>query len=141
MLKDKGLPDLNEKWLFHGTSQTKPEVIYNGEIGFDMRHSNSGMWGNGIYVAVNASYSTGGYSFKNDDDTRSIFYCRVAIGEDVTLPSDSKYRFPPEKPGRRIKNFAVERYDSIKGNTVGNDIYIVYENSRAYPDYLITFGK
>ena len=54
------------------------------------------------------------------------------------MPSNRSYKFPPEKTAI-AGNFAVERYDSIKGNTGGSDIYIVYENSRAYPDYLITF--
>jgi len=48
--------------LFHGTSSTDPQMIYQGEDGFDMRFSRSGMWGQGIYFAVNASYSTN-YSY------------------------------------------------------------------------------
>ena len=108
------------------------------ELGFDMRHSNPGMWGNGLYFAVNAQYSLSGYAYKNKDGTRSIFYVRVAIGDDIQMPSNRSYKFPPEKTAI-AGNFAVERYDSIKGNTGGSDIYIVYENSRAYPDYLITF--
>ena len=103
-----------------------------------MRYSNSGMWGQGIYFAVNASYSKNGYSFKNNDGTKSIFYAKVALGEFVQLQPNHSYRIPPEKPDK--KKFAVERYDSIKGNTGGSDIFIVYENSRAYPSYLITFG-
>ena len=146
----------NEKWLFHGTGNTginnflfclnfiillfftEPIKIYNDEWGFDMRHSNPGMWGNGLYFAVNAQYSLSGYAYKNKDGTRSIFYVRVAIGDDIQMPSNRSYKFPPEKTAI-AGNFAVERYDSIKGNTGGSDIYIVYENSRAYPDYLITF--
>ena len=103
-----------------------------------MRHSNSGKWGQGIYFSVNASYSKNEYSFQNKDGTRSIFYAKVALGEFVQLPPNHSYIIPPEKPGK--KKFAGERYDSIKGNTNGSDIFIVYENSRAYPSYLITFG-
>ena len=33
------------KYLFHGTGRTEPSVIYNGDIGFDMRYSDKGMWG------------------------------------------------------------------------------------------------
>ena len=103
-----------------------------------MRHSNQGMWGTGIYFAVNAQYSLGGYAYKNNDGSKSIFYVRVAVGDDITLPKNGSYKIPPEKPAASGR-FAVERFDSIKGNTNGSDIYIVYENSRAYPDYLITF--
>ena len=44
--------------LFHGTRQNNPELIYKGkEEGVDMRFSNHGMWGRGIYFAKSASYS------------------------------------------------------------------------------------
>ena len=94
--------------------------------------------GIGIYFAVNASYSKISYSYKNDDGTKSIFYVRVAVAAETILPPGS-YRLPPEKPKTSNSVFSVQRYDSIKGNTAGSDIFIIYENSRAYPDYLITF--
>ena len=45
------------KILFHGTSKTDPEKIYNQNVGFDLRYANSGIWGNAIYFAKKASYS------------------------------------------------------------------------------------
>jgi hypothetical protein len=48
-----------ELQLFHGTRSNDPYLIYNGEVGFDMRFSSTGMWGIGIYFAQNASYSDG----------------------------------------------------------------------------------
>ena len=36
---------------------TPPELIYDGEIGFQTQFANAGMWGRGIYFAVNASYT------------------------------------------------------------------------------------
>lgn len=29
--------------------------------------------------------------------------------------------------------------DSVKGNTNGSDIYIVYANKKAYPQFLVTY--
>jgi len=43
--------------LFHGTSNTSPEIIYQSEEGFDIRYSREGLWGNAVYFAVNSSYS------------------------------------------------------------------------------------
>ncbi len=43
--------------LFHGTSNTSPEIIYQSEEGFDIRYSREGLWGNAVYLAVNSSYS------------------------------------------------------------------------------------
>ena len=36
-------------------------------------------------------------------------------------------------------NFEKERYDSVTTVLQGSEIYIVYEMSRAYPEYLITY--
>lgn len=105
ILSDKGVPE-NVVHLFHGTRNNDPKNIYNDQIGFDMRYSGSGMWGIGIYFAVNASYSYSGYSFKNPDGTKSLFCARVALGDCVQLPSNSSLRIPPvnEKTQHRIIN-------------------------------------
>ena len=50
--KNGGNP--NELLLFHGTRGTQPNIIYEGEDGFDMRFCTSGMWGVATYFAVNA---------------------------------------------------------------------------------------
>ena len=50
-LIEKGVEE-NEKWLFHGTRTIEPEKIYNGEIGFDMRHSNNGSYEILIYLML-----------------------------------------------------------------------------------------
>ena len=94
------------------------------------------MWGAGIYFAENASYSHG-YAYDNRDGSRSFFYAKVAIGQSVQLPSDNKLRVPPLKPTQNGKS--EESYDSIQGYTGNSNIFIIYENSRAYPHYLITY--
>jgi hypothetical protein len=43
--------------LFHGTRSCNPYEIIESEEGFDMRFSNEGLWGKGVYFAENASYS------------------------------------------------------------------------------------
>lgn len=45
------------KLLFHGSKNTKPEDIYLGSQGLDMRFSRSGFFGQGIYFADNPNYS------------------------------------------------------------------------------------
>lgn len=32
-----------------------------------------------------------------------------------------------------------EGFDSVKGNTNGSDIYVIYANKKTYPEYLITY--
>lgn len=50
-------PSQPTKFLYHGTSKTKPSEIYMSEEGFDMRFSNEGMWGRAVYFAQNSLYS------------------------------------------------------------------------------------
>jgi hypothetical protein len=53
---NKKLPDMM-KHLFHGTNATDPKLIYESEDGYDIRFSNAGAFGNGIYFANNSAYS------------------------------------------------------------------------------------
>lgn len=46
------------KHLFHGPNQTKPNLIYGSEDGLDIRFSNNGAYGQGVYFADNSAYSS-----------------------------------------------------------------------------------
>ena len=80
--------------LYHGTSQTAPDLIYGGREGFDMNFSPGGMWGIGNYFAVNASYSDN-YSHTTADKTKQMFLARVLVGNTIKCQPDSKLRMPP----------------------------------------------
>lgn len=142
----KGSPT-NERMLFHGTRSIDPKEIYDSiDVGFDMRLANKGMWGEAIYFAVNACYSHV-YSFlkaykpknmrvRNSKQTKKMIYASVLIGESVKMENNQEIKRPP------IKNAKTkELYDSIQGFTQNNEIYIIYDNSRAYPSYIITYEE
>lgn len=117
--------------LYHGTTSHNPSEIYSGEEeGFDMRMSREGMWGIGIYFAVNALYSHG-YAYHNSE-TLQMLIADVIVGDAYETNSNSSLRMPPYKKGKI-------RHDSVTGQTGGSKVYIIYSNSRAYPKYLITY--
>ncbi len=125
----ESLREKTSSWLFYGPGDTKPEEIFN-KGGFNMRHSKAGMWGRGIYFTADSNYSCD-YMFRNADNTGSIFLARVALG-------DSKSLEPTVKPTNSSNN---EVYDSIKGCiNRRSDVFVLSEDSRAYPEYLITFS-
>lgn len=62
---------------------------------FDMRVAATGLYGIGIYFAVNAKYSDSGYVLQNPDKSKEMFICRVTCGEHV--PGNSALRRPPPK--------------------------------------------
>jgi hypothetical protein len=129
----------NERFLFHGPRTTHPEVIYTDEVGIDMRHANpNGKWGSAIYFAEDASCSAN-YGYPNSDGTFSMFLARVALGDCVELAPYPGLKKPPVKPASDQWSQIKMRYDSVKGLLDGNDVYMIYENRRVYPEFVITF--
>jgi hypothetical protein len=128
-LKQKG--NCTELMLFHGTRNTLPQLIYSGkEEGFDMRFARDGYHGTGIYFHKNSFYSND-YCSISILNTKLMFCAQVLIGEHIVLPRDTKIKLPP------FKNNSKQRYDSVKSDV--DEIYIVYNNIRAYPSYLIEY--
>jgi len=125
-----------ELQLFHGTSETDPNEIYNGEYGFDICFSRNGLWGRGIYFAEDASYSAD-YAHKLDGGFQQFFLVNVCVGDSITRAPDSSIIVPPKQ--NSSSPLATKRYDSVHGVTAGTNVWIIYANSRAYPRWLITY--
>jgi hypothetical protein len=62
-----------------------------------------------------------------------MFMATVIIGNTKVLNPDKTLRQPPNRDGTTIP------HDSVKGNTNGSDVIMVYSNRKAYPSYLITY--
>ena len=157
LLHKKNSGQVNEKELFHGTRNNDPKQIYDSEEGFDMRFSASGMWGQANYFAVNASYSDSyahqGICSKVQRQTKQMFLAKVLTGITYECASDSKLRMPPEKPsfvpatrasyvpatGASNIQLSQVRYDTVSGKTNGSDVFMTYDNLKAYPAYLISY--
>ncbi len=102
------------------------------EEGFNLNYSNEGMWGKANYFAFNSSYSND-YSSALPTGQRQMFMANVIVGKTIVMQSNNKLREPPIIDGKKIP------YDSVKGNTGGSDVIMVYSNKKAYPEYLITY--
>ena len=130
---------VHERQLFHGTSDTGPEKIYQSEEGFDMRFSRDGMWGQANYFAVDAYYSDQ-YAYKRSDSQREILLAKVLTGDSYCCEPDSSLRLPPLKYSAQIGQV---RYDTItgyiRGSQVTVQVYMTYSNEKAYPAYLIRY--
>ena len=110
--------------LWHGTGDTPPKCIYEGEVGFDMTYANfHGYWGHAIYFAKNAMYSND-YRHNLANGDRQIFLADVLLGKYQLSPQDKKLRMPPVNPAAKRQG---DRFDSVKGNTNGSDVYMVYQ--------------
>jgi len=72
-----------------------------------------------------------------------MFLAEVIVGDSFYCESDAStraYKVPPEKQAKRsVLGLANERYDSVSGTTQGSKVWIVYDNNKAYPSYLISY--
>jgi len=91
-------------------------------------------YGDGVYFAVNASYSCqGAYSRPDANGSKKIYYCAVLTGE-YTLGKQGM-RVPPPKPDGGKDAL----YDSVVNNVSNPIMYIIFNDTQAYPLYIITF--
>ncbi|CAI2378764.1 unnamed protein product [Moneuplotes crassus] len=124
-----------EEYLFHGTKRNNPEVVMGSEEGFDMRFSNGGMWGRGVYFAKKFKYSHG-YAYKIHTQGKTyyqVFLAKVLTGKKYDSKHNRHIKVPP------IDQETGLRFDSVCGNTGGTKVHIVYENGQSYPEYCITY--
>lgn len=129
-----------ERTLFHGTRQTNPKEIYEGDSSFDMRHSSDGLWGRGNYFAVNASLSDA-YAH-NVHGVKKLLLARVLTGISY-FSQPKKFLKPPPLQHNAAGGTTggVQRaYTSVTGQLRGSTVYITYENDLAYPAYIITYS-
>ncbi|KAJ3431968.1 poly [adp-ribose] polymerase [Anaeramoeba flamelloides] len=119
--------------------------IHSEDTGFDMRISKKGMWGKGIYFAVNASYSNH-YAHKKTKSssffqkvTKQFFLAKVLVGDSITMAHTDSLVRPPIKNTSQVLQNQIILHDSVNGVTKGSKVYIIYQNDQAYPYYLITY--
>ncbi|KAK6178592.1 hypothetical protein SNE40_013346 [Patella caerulea] len=116
--------------LWHGTDENSIFSINN--YGFNRSYcgKNATVHGQGVYFAVNSSYSVN-YARKNTSGLRQMYQCKVLVGD--YTQGNSAYRVPPNKPG------GTQVYNSLVDNTSNPSMYIIFNDTQAYPEYLITF--
>jgi hypothetical protein len=84
---------------------------------------------------------------------RELFLTRLLVGNEITMD-----RFESESMMRKCQNLTVpptdsqtrQKYNSVKGEaryktylgeTLRSQVWIVYENGRAYPDFLVRYYR
>jgi len=121
--------------LWHGTRGCDPEMVC--KKGLNINYSNVGMWGKGIYFAVNANYSCPNYSHivPNAHQTYEVFLADVVTGNyiDMKASNDPNLVEPPMIPG------TMQNYDAVKGHAARGEIFIVYKNESTYPGLLVRY--
>ncbi|KAM4561028.1 poly(ADP-ribose) polymerase family member 14-related sequence 1 isoform 1-T1 [Fundulus diaphanus] len=122
----------NERRLFHGTSESTVPTINKHGFNRSYAGKNATCYGKGAYFAVNASYSSSDtYSRPNQNGEKFMYLCRVLTGDHAL--GQQNLIAPPSKGS------GVDLYDSVVDNMTTPSMFIVFHDTQAYPEYLITF--
>ncbi|VDI32296.1 poly [ADP-ribose] polymerase 10/14/15 [Mytilus galloprovincialis] len=127
----------NEKALWHGFSVDALDSICN--YGFNRSYcgKNATALGAGVYFAVNVSYSiTDTYSRPDPQGHKRMFLCRVLTGEYCNGASTMKV--PPAKKGAAGSHIL---YDTVTNNVSSPIMFVIFHDSQAFPEYLVTFKR
>uniref|UniRef100_A0A3Q0R4U9 Poly [ADP-ribose] polymerase n=1 Tax=Amphilophus citrinellus TaxID=61819 RepID=A0A3Q0R4U9_AMPCI len=125
----------NERRLFHGTCENTVPIINDRGFNRSYAGKNAAYYGNGTYFAVNASYSARDtYSKPNQNGEKFMYVCRVLTG-DFTLGQRDMI-VPPQKDTGAI---STDQYDSVVDNMAKPSMFVIFHDTQAYPEYLITF--
>ncbi|XP_036953428.1 protein mono-ADP-ribosyltransferase PARP14-like isoform X1 [Acanthopagrus latus] len=123
----------NERQLFHGTGPKSIDLINKQGFNRSYAGQHAAMYGNGSYFAVDPSYSAQGYAKPDARGQKRMYLARVLVG-DFTQGRSGMIVPPVRNTGN-----AADLYDSVVDNTANPSMFIVFSDTQAYPEYLITF--
>ncbi|CAM5107194.1 unnamed protein product [Natator depressus] len=122
-----------ERLLFHGTTEEASREICQHGFNRSFCGKNAMLYGHGVYFAVNAVLSVQEqYSPRSADGNKYVFVAMTLTG-DYTAGSQDM-RAPPLKEAAE----APLRYDSVVDNPKKPAIFVIFNDTQAYPQYLIT---
>ncbi|XP_078282158.1 protein mono-ADP-ribosyltransferase PARP10 isoform X2 [Rhinoraja longicauda] len=123
-----------ERVLFHGTSEESAKEIYVHGFNRSFCGKNAAVYGQGVYFAGQAIVSVDDqYSPPNPDGLKFVFAVKVLTGS--YTKGDGKLKIPPLKDSSQQLSL---RYDSVVDDCEKPRIFVVFHDTQAYPQYLIT---
>lgn len=121
----------NEHTLWHGTAADAMDNI--NMYGFNRSYcgKNATVYGQGVYFAIHSNYSTHPtYSPPDSAGKRYVYQCKVLAGH-ATL-GHQHLRTLTARQGQIL-------FDSATDNLQTPKMYVIFNDTQAYPEYLITF--
>ena len=90
-------------------------------------------FGQGVYFAVNSAYSVQAKYSPPDPASgdRKVYQCKVLIGH--SMEGTPNMRILPQRTGSDMF------YDSATNSTTNPIMYVIFNDTQAYPEYMVTF--
>ncbi|XP_075067596.1 protein mono-ADP-ribosyltransferase PARP10 isoform X2 [Mixophyes fleayi] len=127
-----------EHTLYHGTTKDGAREICHHGFNRSFCGKNATLYGQGVYFAVEAEISTlDNYSPPSTEGKKFVLVAQVLTGEFVVGKPDM--RTPPIMPNSN--GDVSRRYDSLADNLRKPSIFVIFNDTQAYPQYLITCCK
>lgn len=125
-----------ERTLYHGTSEGSVKEICVHGFNRSFCGKNATVYGQGVYFAVNSVLSIKDqYSPPNPAGYKYIFVSKVLTG-DFTKGCHSMKTAPHKETGD-----IPLRFDSVTDNIAQPTIFVIFNDTQAFPEYLITCQK
>ncbi|KAI0212217.1 Protein mono-ADP-ribosyltransferase PARP14, partial [Lamellibrachia satsuma] len=133
MKKRSQRPSAIERSLWHGTSAEATQSINVGGFNRSYCGKNATVYGKGVYFAVKSEYSAQSRFATPDATGLKFVYKSLVLTGDYTI-GNSSYNVPPSNP--LTPGF---QYDTVVDSLDVPNIFVVFLDNQAYPEYLITF--
>lgn len=125
-----------EQTLYHGTSEDSVKEICVHGFNRSFCGKNATRYGQGVYFAVSSALSVmDQYSPPNADGYKFIFVSKVLTG-DFTQGCHSMKTAPHKNTGD-----IPLRFDSVTDNISKPTMFVIFNDTQAFPEYLITCQK
>ncbi|XP_040908671.1 protein mono-ADP-ribosyltransferase PARP10 [Toxotes jaculatrix] len=122
-----------ERTLYHGTSESSVKEICVHGFNRSFCGKNATVYGQGVYFAVNSALSVQDqYSPPNADGHKFIFVSKVLTG-DFTKGCHSM----KTAPLKETTDIPL-RYDSVTDDITNPSMFVIFNDTQAFPEYLIT---
>ncbi|XP_056340859.1 protein mono-ADP-ribosyltransferase PARP10 [Oenanthe melanoleuca] len=122
-----------ERVLFHGTTQASSREICLHGFNRSFCGKNATLYGLGVYFAARAAVSARDrYSPPGAAGTKFIFMAKVLTGEFTA--GRPGLRAPPLREGAGVPR----RFHSVVDDPRRPEIFVIFNDTQAYPQYLIT---
>ncbi|XP_068939551.1 protein mono-ADP-ribosyltransferase TIPARP isoform X3 [Petaurus breviceps papuanus] len=126
---------MNERHLFHGTSQDVVDGICKHNFDPRVCGKHATMFGQGSYFARKASYSHS-FSKRSPKGVHFMFLAKVLTGR-YTVGNHNMRRPPPVNPD----SITSDLYDSCVDNYFEPQIFVIFNDDQSYPYFVIQYEE
>ncbi|XP_015250579.1 PREDICTED: poly [ADP-ribose] polymerase 14-like [Cyprinodon variegatus] len=123
--------------MYHGTRADSIDMINSRSFNYAVMDNSylgqhGAMYGNGSYFTVDPAYSARSFAQPDTQGHKRMYQARVLVGD--YTQGRSGMIAPPAKTGP-----SADLYDSVTDSLIHPSMFIIFYDTQAYPEYLITF--